>query len=85
MSNRSDIPDSSALRKARIWLWGMGSFFAVSLFVIASLYTALAVKGVRYDGFSGIPTWMNAAGYWGALVLLLVFFGILLKSINPTD
>ncbi len=72
-------------RKARTYLIGLGIFWAAPLLVIASLYTLLALNGVRYDGISGIPTWLNAAGYWAALVVLAVFWRILWKSLEFTD
>ncbi len=72
-------------RKARAYLIGLGIFWAAPLLVIASLYTILALNGVRYDGISGIPTWLNAAGYWAALVLLCIFWWVLLKSLEFTD
>ena len=75
----------SAHRKAQTYLIKLGIFWAAPLLVIASLYTLLALNGVRYDGISGIPTWLNAAGYWAALVVLAVFWRILWKSLEFTD
>jgi hypothetical protein len=72
-------------KRGRTWLIGVGVLWAVPLLVLAGIYTLLALNGVRYDGMSGIPTWLNAVGYWVALVLLGAFWWVLWKSLNIAE